>query len=80
MAKILHEANKIVTLFNKPVINGYGFPIISEHAITLCEIECQNFEKFTYNLFKVPLKADPHHQAGGRAIHPHQEGDSVANE
>ena len=34
-ATILHEANKIVTLFNKPVINGYGFPIISEHAISL---------------------------------------------
>ena len=43
-AKILHEANKIVTLFNKPVINRYGFPIISEHAISLRELECQNFE------------------------------------
>ena len=28
-AIILHESNNIVTLFNKPLINGYGFPIIS---------------------------------------------------
>ena len=44
-AKVLYAANKIVTLFSKPVINGYGFPTISEHAISLCELECQNFEK-----------------------------------
>ena len=60
-ATILHEANKIVTLFNKPIINGYGFPIISEHAISLRELECNNYEKFTCNLFKVQVQVDTHH-------------------
>ena len=60
-ATILHEANKIVTLFNKPIINGYGFPIITEHAISLRELECKNYEKFTCNLFKVQVQVEPNH-------------------
>ena len=51
-ATILNDANKIVTLFNKPIINGYGFPIVTEHAISLRELEIKNYEKFTCSLFK----------------------------
>ena len=79
-ATILHEANKIVTLFNKPVINGYGFPIISEHAISLRELECQNFEKFTCNLFRDPVKAHPHQQSSGRFAQLLEEGDIAVQE
>mgnify|MGYP001459416555 CR=1 FL=1 len=42
-AKVLYDAYKIVTSFSKPVINGYGFPIISEHAISLREIYLYSF-------------------------------------
>ena len=34
------------------IINGYGFPIVTEHAISLRELEIQNYEKFTCSLFK----------------------------
>ena len=54
-ATVLNDANKIVTLFNKPIINGYGFPIVTEHAISLRELEIKNYEKFTCNLFKVQV-------------------------
>ena len=70
-AKVIYEANKFVTLFNKPVMNGCGFPIITEHAISLRELECQNFEKFTRNT---------HHQADGRAAKLPQEGDTAVHE
>ena len=59
-AKVLYDANKIVTLFSKPVINGYGFPIISEHAISLRELEYQNFEKITCSLFREPVVMGAH--------------------
>ena len=51
-ATILNDANKICTLFNNPVINGYGFPIVTEHAISLREYETLFYEKFTCSLFK----------------------------
>ena len=79
-AKVLYDANKIVTLFSKPVINGYGFPIISEHAISLRELECQNFEKFTCNLFRDPVKAHPHQQSGGQVAQLPEEGDIAVQE
>jgi len=51
-ATILNDANKICTFFNKPVINGFGFPIVTEHAISLREYETQFYEKFTCFLFQ----------------------------
>ena len=66
-ATVLNDANKIVTLFNKPIINGYGFPIVTEHAISLRELECKNYEKFTCNLFKVQVLDAQSKRDGGES-------------
>ena len=49
-------------------------------AISLRELKCKNYEKFTCNLFKVQVKVNTHHQDEGQAAQLHQEGDGDAHE
>ena len=39
----------------------FNIYIYTELAISLCELECQNFEKYTCNLFREPVKAPPNY-------------------
>ena len=51
-ATLLNEAGKLTKIYNKKIRNQFQFPVVEEDTLILRQTEEENYEKFTFKLFK----------------------------